>query len=71
MTSLILDLQENFYKQIYKTYYMLAGEAARQVVCVGDLSIDVFLGVQNAKYCQILGLIDYIAYGFISGIKYN
>ena len=35
----ILDLQENIYKQVKKTYYMSAGE----VVGLGDLSIDVFL----------------------------
>ena len=38
-----------------KTYYMSAGVAARHVVGLGDLSVDVFVEVQNediAKYCN-------------------
>ena len=46
---MILDLQENIYKQVRKTYYMSAGFAGRHVVDLGDLSIDVFLEVQNKK----------------------
>ena len=42
---------------------MSAGDAGRHVVGFGDLSIDVFLEVQNKKYSKILYLIDYIAYG--------
>ena len=61
--SLILDLQENIYKQVKKTYYMSAGFADRHVVGLGDLSIDVFLEVQNERYSQTLYLIDYIVYG--------
>ena len=48
--SFIFDLQENIYKQIKKTYYMSAGFAGRHVVGFGDLSIDVFLEVQNQRY---------------------
>ena len=59
----MLDLQENIYKQIKKTYYMSAGFAGRHVVGFGDLSIDISLEVQNKRYSQILYLIDYIAYG--------
>ena len=42
---LYLDLQENIYTQVKKTYYMSAGFAGRHVVGFGDLSIDVFLEV--------------------------
>ena len=44
--SFILDLQDNIYKQVKKTYYMSAGF----VVGFGDLSIDVFLEVQKKRY---------------------
>ena len=40
-----LDLQENIYKQVEKTDYLSAGE-----VRFGDLSIDIFLEVQNTTY---------------------
>ena len=46
----ILDLQENIYTKVKKTYYMSAGFAGRHVVGFGDLSIDVFLEVQDNKY---------------------
>ena len=59
----ILDLQENIYKKIKKTYYMSAGFAGRHVVDFWDLNIDIFLEVQDNKYSLILYLIDYIAYG--------
>ena len=36
---------ENIYKKVKKTY-----EAGRHVVGLGDLSIDVFLEVQNKRY---------------------
>ena len=52
--SFILDLQENTYKKVKKTYYMSAGFAGQHVVGFGDLSIDVFLEVQNkdvVEYC--------------------
>ena len=42
---------------------MSAGFASQHVVGFGDLSIDVFLEVQDKRYSQILYLIDYIAYG--------
>ena len=42
---------------------MSAGFASRHVVVFGDLSIDVFLQVQNERHDKILYLIDYIAYG--------
>ena len=42
---------------------MSAGFAGRHVVRFEDLSIDIFLEVQNKRYSQILYLIDYIAYG--------
>ena len=58
-----MDLQENIYENVKKTYYMSAGFAGPHVVGFGDLSIDVFLEVQNKRYSQILYLIDYIAYG--------
>ena len=53
--SVLLDLQENiYYKQVKKNYYMSACFAGRHVVGFEDLSIDVFLKVQNkniVKYC--------------------
>ena len=53
---LILDLQEHIYKKVISS-------ACQHVVGFKDLSIDVFLEVQNERYSQILYLIDYIAYG--------
>ena len=35
------------YKQVKKSYYMSAGFAGRHVVGFEDLSIDIFLEVQN------------------------
>ena len=46
----MMDLQENIYKKVKKAYYMLAGFAGRHVVDFEDLSIDVFLAVQNKIY---------------------
>ena len=46
----ILDLQENIYKQVKKTYYMSAGFAGQHIVDFGDLNIDIFLEVQDKKY---------------------
>ena len=43
MLSLILDLQENIYKQVEKIDYPSAGFAGRRIVDTGDLSIDIFL----------------------------
>ena len=62
-TSFILDLQENIYNKVKKIVYMSAGFAGRHVMGFEDLSIDVFLEVQNTKYSLILYLMDYIAYG--------
>ena len=59
-----MDLQENIYKKVKKTYYVSAGFAGQHVVDFGDLNIDIFLEVQDKKYSQRLYLIDYIAYGF-------
>ena len=61
--SFILDLQEDIYKQVKKTYYMSAGFAGRHLVGFGDLNIDIFLEVQDKKYSQILHLIDYVVPG--------
>ena len=61
--SFILDLQENIYTKVKKTYYMSAGFAGRHVVGFGDLNIDIILEVQNKGYSQILYLIGYIDYG--------
>ena len=58
--SFILDLQESIFKQVKKTYYMLAGFAGQHVVSFEDLNIDIFLEVQNKKISQILYLIDYV-----------
>ena len=58
-----MDLQENIYEKVKKTYYMLAGFAGRHVVDFGDLNIDIFLEVQNKTYSQILYLIDYVVPG--------
>ena len=65
----ILDLQENIYKQVKNTYYMSARFAGRHAVGFGDLSIDVFLEVQDQKYSWILYLIEYIAHGVQFCIK--
>ena len=46
----ILDLQENIYKKVQKTYYMLAGSAGQHVVSLWDLNIDIFLEVQDKKH---------------------
>ena len=56
----MLDLQENIYKKIWKTYYMLAGFAGQHVVSFEDLNVDIFLEVQNKRCSQILYLIDYV-----------
>ena len=58
-----MDLQENIYKKVKKTYYMSAGFAGQHVVGFGDLNIDIFLEVQNRRYSQILYLIDYVVPG--------
>ena len=50
--SLILDLRENIYTQVFKTHYISAGEAGRHVVGFLDLFIDVFLEVQDKKQGQ-------------------
>ena len=59
----MLDLQENIYKKIKKTYYMLAGFAGQHVVSFEGLNIDLFLEAQNKRYSQILYLIDYVVPG--------
>ena len=46
----MLDLQENIYKTVREACYMLANFAGRHVVDFEDLSIDVFLEVQNKKH---------------------
>ena len=46
----ILDLQENSYKQVEKTDYPSADFASLRIVGFGDLSIDIFLELQNEKY---------------------
>ena len=61
--SFIFDLQENIHEQVKNTYYMSAGFAGRHVVGLGDLSIDIFLEVQNKSYSQIWCLIDYVVPG--------
>ena len=45
-----LDLQENIYNKVKKTYYMSAGFTGRHVVDFWDLNIDMFLEVQDKKY---------------------
>ena len=47
---LFFDLQEHINEKVKKTYYMSAGFAGRHVVGLGNLSIDVFLEVQNKRY---------------------
>ena len=61
--SFILDLQENIYKHVKKTYSISAGFAGQHVVGFGDFSIAVFLWVQNKRYSYMLYVIDYIACG--------
>ena len=58
-----MDLQENIYEEVKKTYYMSAGFADRNVVDFGDFNIDTFLEVQDKQYSQILYLIDYVVPG--------
>ena len=58
-----MDLQENIYKKVRKFDYPLAAFGGQQVVGFGDLSIDIFLEVQNEKYSWILYLIEYNAHG--------
>ena len=43
---------------------MSVGFAGQRVVGLGELSIDVFLDVQNERCSYILYQINYIAYGF-------
>ena len=53
-TSCILDLQEHIYRKVEKIDYPSAGFAGRRIVDFWDLSIDIFLEVQNqeiVKYC--------------------
>ena len=61
--SCILDLQENIYDKIKKTYYVSTGLAGRHVVGLGDLSVDIFLEAQGKKCSYIMYLINYIVYG--------
>ena len=61
--SFLLDLQENIYKNVKKTYYMSAGFAGRHVLDFGDLNIDVFLEVQNKRHSELLYRIDYVVPG--------
>ena len=49
--------------KIKTTYYTAGGFACRHLVGSGDLSIDIFLEVQNQRYSWILYLHKYIAYG--------
>ena len=37
-----MDLQENIYKQVKKTYYMSVGFAGRHAVVFAHFSVDVF-----------------------------
>ena len=46
----MLDLQENIYNETKEIYYMSASFAGRHVVGFGDLSIYVFLEVQNKRH---------------------
>ena len=48
--SFILDIQDNFYEEVKKTYYMSAGFASQHVVDFGDVNIDMFLEVQDQQY---------------------
>ena len=45
-----MELQENIYNIVKKTYYMSAGFAGQHVVDFGDLNIDIFLEVQDKQY---------------------
>ena len=45
----ILDLQDNIYKKVKKTYYMLAGSVGQHVVGFWGLNINIFLEVQDKK----------------------
>ena len=47
--SFVLDAQEDIYKKVKNAYYTSAGFAGRHVVNFEDLSIDVFLEVQNKR----------------------
>ena len=58
-----MDLEENIYKKVKTTHYMLAGFAGQRVVSFLDFVIDVLLEGQSKRYRQILYLIDYIVYG--------
>ena len=55
----ILHLQENIYTQVPKKHYMSAGEAGWHVAGAFDISMDVFLEVQDQKYSSMLYDIDY------------
>ena len=46
----ILYLQQNISNKVKKTFYMSAGFAGQHVVGFEDLSINVFLEVQNERY---------------------
>ncbi len=47
LTGFILEFQENVYKQVGKIHMFGAGSAGAKKVCFEDLSIDIFLEVQN------------------------
>ena len=47
---LIVDLQENIFKEVEKIDYPSAGFAGRRIVDFKDLNIDIFLEVHNQKY---------------------
>ena len=42
-----MDFQENVYKKVRKIHLFGAGSAGAKKVCFEDLSIDIFLEVQN------------------------
>ena len=44
-----MDLQENIYKKVKKTYYMSAGFVGRHVVVWGNLNIEIFMELKNIK----------------------
>ena len=46
----ILELQEHIYRKVEKIDYPLAGEAGQGIIVFWDLSIDIFLELQNKKY---------------------
>ena len=56
--TFILDLQEIIHKKGKKTYYMSASFATRHVVGFEDLSMDVFLEVQNKRYNCYLNIVS-------------